>query len=319
MEALTATNTTTQPRSAYDVTDDVRGLKTVFVNLFFVGEPGPGNPWVLIDAGLPGFASQIRQKAEALFGPDNAPKAIVLTHGHADHTGSLETLLKHWPVPVYAHKLERPYLTGKSSYPPQDPGIGGGLMAYMSWVFPNGSIDISQHLRTIPDNGMIPELPDWRVIHTPGHAPGHISLFRNTDRTLIAGDAFVTTNQNSAIAIATQKVELHGPPAYFTYDWQAAEESVKQLAILNPAAVGSGHGQAVHGLDLQLELSRLVNNFDERSIPSRGRYVKEPAVTDESGIVSMPSPTSLYVARTIGIGVLVGLVAYGLSGLLHRK
>ena len=314
MEAQTATETTTQPLSAYDVTDDVRGMKTVFVNLFFVGEPGTGNPWVLVDAGLPGFASQIRQRAEELYGANNPPKAIVLTHGHADHTGSLETLLKTWNVPVYAHKLERPYLTGQSSYPPQDPGIGGGLMAYMSWVFPTGPIDISQHLQTLPENGTIPELPDWRFIHTPGHAPGHISLFRDRDRTLIAGDAFVTTNQNSAIAVATQKVELHGPPAYFTYDWKAAEASVKQLAMLNPAAVGTGHGQSVRGLDLQLELSRLVHNFDERSIPSEGRYVKEPAVTDEHGIVSMPTPTSLYVARGIGIGILAGLGLYLLAG-----
>lgn len=313
MEALTATNPTTQPLSAYDVTHDVRGMKTVFVNLFFVGEPGPGNPWVLVDAGLPGFASQIRQRAEELYGANNPPKAIVLTHGHADHTGSLESLLKIWDVPVYAHKLERPYLTGQSPYPPQDPGIGGGLMAYMSWIFPAGPINISQHLQNLPDNGTIPELPDWRFIHTPGHAPGHISLFRHKDRTLIAGDAFVTTNQNSAIAIATQKVELHGPPAYFTYDWKAAEESVKQLAMLNPAAVGTGHGQSIRGLDLQLELSRLVHNFEERSIPSEGRYVKEPAVTDEHGIVSMPTPTSLYVARGLGIGILVGLGLYLLA------
>lgn len=315
MEAQLATETTAPSLSAYDVTDDVRGMKTLFVNLFFVGKPGSGNPWVLVDAGLMGYASQIRQRAEELYGPNNPPQAIVLTHGHADHTGSLETLLKTWDVPVYAHKLERPYLSGQSEYPPQDPGIGGGLMAYMSWIFPAGPIDISQHLRTIPDNGTIPELPDWRVIHTPGHAPGHISLFRDSDRTLIAGDAFVTTNQNAALAIATQKVELHGPPAYFTYDWDAAEESVNLLARLNPAAVGTGHGQSIRGLNLQLELSRLVHNFKERSIPSKGRYVREPAVTDEHGIVSMPTPTSLYVARGLGFGVLAGLAIYLLSGL----
>lgn len=95
--------------SAYDVTDDVAGLKTVLVNVFFIGNPGFGNPWVLVDTGVPGQTS-----------------AIVLTHGYFDHTGSLETLLAEWGVPVYAHRLELPYLQGKSHYPPPDPAIGGG-------------------------------------------------------------------------------------------------------------------------------------------------------------------------------------------------
>ena len=316
MEALT----TTQPLTAYDVTDDVRGIKTAFVNVFFIGHPGQGNPWVLVDAGLPGYADAIRQKAESLFGDDNPPRAIVLTHGHGDHVGSLENLLENWQVPVYAHRLEHPYLTGKAGYPPPDPGIGGGLMAYMSWIFPTKPIDINTNLRPVPDSGTIRELPGWRFLHTPGHAPGHVSLFRDSDRTLIAGDAFVTTNQNSAYAVATQKIEVHGPPAYFTIDWEAARHSVEKLAGLHPAAVGTGHGQAVRGLDLQLELSRLVNNFDKRSIPSKnGRYVKEPVVADENGIVSMPAPTSFYVARAIGIGVLTGLVLAGVGKLVSHK
>lgn len=65
----------------------------------------------------------------------------------------------------------------------------------------------------------------------------------------------------------------------------------------------------MHGLDLQLELGRLVSEFRERAIPSStGRYVQQAAITDENGIVSMPEPTSFYVARAIGIGLAVGLV-----------
>jgi glyoxylase-like metal-dependent hydrolase (beta-lactamase superfamily II) len=62
-------------------------------------------------------------------------------------------------------------------------------------------------------------MPEWRYMHTPGHTSGHISLFRNEDGVLLAGDAFVTTNQESLIAVMTQKKELHGPPKYFTYNW----------------------------------------------------------------------------------------------------
>lgn len=299
----------------YDVTNDVFGIKTLFVNVYFVGEPGMGNPWTLVDAGFYGYADAIRQRAEQLYGSANPPQAIVLTHGHADHVGSLRSLLKQWGnVPVYAHPLERPYLTGVSSYPPPDPAIGGGGMSLMSWIFPIGPEDFSDVLQEIPASGHLPELPDWRVIHTPGHAPGHISLFRHKDRTLLAGDAFVTTNQNSLTSVINQTEEVHGPPAYFTCDWEAAEDSVKKLAMLNPHQVGTGHGVSMRGLDLQLELGRLVSEFRQRSIPSEGRYVKEAARTDENGIISMPEPTSFIIARAIGIGFAVGL----LWGILRR-
>ena len=214
-------------------------------------------------------------------------------------------------MPVYAHRLELPYLTGKSSYPPPDPAIGGGGMSYMSWVFPIGPMDFGDKITPISDKGTIPELPDWRTIHTPGHAPGHISLFRDRDRTLIAGDAFVTTNQNALTAVATQREEFHGPPAYFTCDWEAAKKSVLKLNSLNPSAAGTGHGVSVRGLDLELGLNRLAHDFEARSIPSSdGRYVKQAAVTDENGIVDMPTPTSFHVARALGLGVVAGLVLY---------
>ena len=256
--------------------------------------------------GFYGYANPVRERAEQLYGAGNLPKAVVLTHGHADHVGSLHLLLKHWGnVPIYAHQLERLYLTGISSYPPPDPAIGGGGMSLMSWVFPTGPTNFGEVLTKIPASIRIPELPDWQVVHTPGH----VSLFRAKDRTLIASDAFVTTNQNSLSAIINQTEEIHSPPAYFTCDWVAAEASIKKLALLNSLNVGTGHGVSMHGPDLQLELGRLVSEFRERSIPSNGRYVEEAAVTDENGIVSMPNPTSFHIAGAISIRVCLGVAS----------
>ena len=73
------------------------------------------------------------------------PQAIILTHGHFDHTGAVEELLKNWDVPVYAHPREMPYLTGQIKYPPPDPGVGGGLMSFISPLYPRGPVDISDH------------------------------------------------------------------------------------------------------------------------------------------------------------------------------
>lgn len=304
--------------SPYSVAHDVNGFKVYFVNIFMIGEPGDGNPWFLIDAGLPGTAKRIRKEAELLFGKDTKPEAVILTHGHFDHVGALPDLLKEWKVPVYAHTLETPYLNGSSQYPPPDPSVGGGAMAYMSWMYPIKPYNLGQHLNVLPADGTVPGLPDWRVIHTPGHAPGHVSLFRDKDRVLLAGDAFITVDQNSAFAVMTQKEELNAPPSYFTIDWEAARKSVQDLANLSPLSIGTGHGLPVHGEEWKNRLIRFSQNFSNY-IPENGRYVKQPAHTDEKGIVDMPEPKSYNRARLIagaGLGVVAGI---GLALLTRKK
>ena len=84
--------------------------------------------------------------------PAATPMAIVMTHGHFDHRGSIEQLAEEWRVPVYAHQLEVPYLTGKSSYPPADSSVGGGGMASLSFMYPKKPIDVSAHLQELPED-----------------------------------------------------------------------------------------------------------------------------------------------------------------------
>src|SRR4051812_31628170 len=215
----------------HEVTQDLAYLRLFMVNVAYIGNPDArGASWVLIDAGLKGTASAIRKAAAERFGPESKPAAIILTHGHADHVGALEDLARSWDGPIYAHELELPYLDGRSSYPPPDPTVGGGLMAATSGLLPRGPVDVSRWLKVLPPDGSVPPLPGWKWLHTPGHTPGHISLWRETDRALIAGDALITTRQESAYAVAIQRPEMHGPPMYYTQDWPAARESVKRLA-----------------------------------------------------------------------------------------
>ena len=69
-------------------------------------------------------------------------------------------------------------------------------------------------------------MPGWEWFHTPGHSPGHVSLWRKSDRTLIAGDAFITVDMSKFTSLLTQKPELTPPPTPATPDWGAARESV---------------------------------------------------------------------------------------------
>ncbi|MFS0855789.1 MBL fold metallo-hydrolase [Paenibacillus taichungensis] len=242
------------------------------VNISLVGNP-ESDELVLVDAGMPKSANEIISVIEERFGPNSRPKAIILTHGHFDHVGGLIELVKHWEVAVYAHQLEMPFLTGQKSYPEPDPTVEGGLVAKMSPSFPNEPINLGSSVQTLPSDGTIPHMPGFRWIHTPGHSPGHISLFRESDGALIAGDAFTTVKQEYMYKVFTQELEISGPPRYLTTDWEAAKQSVIKLEDLKPKVAVTGHGLPMSGEVLTTSLSKLVNEFDQIAIPDYGRYV----------------------------------------------
>jgi glyoxylase-like metal-dependent hydrolase (beta-lactamase superfamily II) len=151
-------------------------------------------------------------------------------------------------------------------------------MAALSFLYPRGPYDFEGRIHALPPEGLVPGMPRWRWVHTPGHTPGHVALYRPSDRAMIAGDAFVTTKQESAIAVMMQRREMHGPPAYFTPDWVSARRSVELLADLEPETAITGHGRAFEGADLQRELHDLARDFGRRAVPSRGRYVSAPSM-----------------------------------------
>ncbi len=272
-EALAPELATARDDPTREVAPDLAYRRLGIVNVVFVGPPGAGDRgWVLVDAGLRGTAGLIRRAAAGRFGEGARPSAIVMTHGHFDHVGALVRLAEEWDAPVHAHPLERPYLDGSAAYPPGDPSVGGGAMAWLSRLYPTGPVNLGGRLRDLPRDGTVPGMPGWRWLHTPGHSVGHVALWRERDRTLIAGDAVVTTAQESAYAVALQEPEMHGPPMYLTVDWEAAERSVALLAALGPELLVPFHGRPMKGAAMREALRTLAAGFRDLAVPRQGRY-----------------------------------------------
>ncbi len=266
-----------------DVADGVFGLNILFVNVYGIRSSEGG--WVLVDAGLYFSADRIHRWAERHFG-DVAPSCILLTHAHFDHVGSVKELADRWMAPVYAHNSELPYLLDEKSYPPPDPSVGGGLMARLSPFYPRGPIAMGGRIHPLPTNGSVPYLPDWVWLHTPGHTEGHVSYWRNADRTLIVGDCFCTAKQESLIGALSQSPVMSGPPAYYTPDWNSAQRSVERLSDLHPLFIAPGHGRPVagtHGAELLRQLAVGFNEIVPEHVRSeRARRERERAAeTDE--------------------------------------
>ena len=172
----------------------------------------------LVDAGLPVMAKGIAGAIRSLgIGP---LKRIVLTHGHSDHVGAVTRLLGERPgVPVYAHRLEMPHMTGEAPYPGRRKAVP---------YLPRG---LARPLPETPEGGLEP-IGGLKPYWTPGHAPGHVVYHHEQDDVLLAGDLF-----------NAKKGRLRFP--LFTFDKARALESSLIVKELKPAHMEVCHGGPV--------------------------------------------------------------------------
>ena len=239
-------------------------------NVYFVGS---GSSWTLIDAGWAKDGPAIRQAAEAVFGADTRPAAILLTHDHPDHDGSALELARTWDCPVYVHPDELPLANGDfaaitAAAGPLDTWLVLPLMRAIGWrrreaILAGSSLkDVA---RAFDPGAAVPGLPGWECIPTPGHTPGHVSFFRPSDRVLITGDAVVTMRLNSISGLVLQRPGLSGPPWYTSWEWRTAKASVAALARLEPLVLAGGHGTPLTGAETADALRAFAESFSGRA------------------------------------------------------
>ena len=113
-------------------------------------------------------------------------------------------------------------------------------------------------------------MPGWRWIHTPGHAPGHISLWREVGPDADRRRCVHHDRAGVGLCGGDQRPEMHGPPMYFTPDWGSAKTSVGALAALEPEIAVTGHGRAMRGAEMRAALHALARDFDRVAVPDTG-------------------------------------------------
>jgi glyoxylase-like metal-dependent hydrolase (beta-lactamase superfamily II) len=152
---------------------------------------------ILVDAGFPGQCSEIRQAVMKTGASFEKIDRIIITHHDRDHIGSLRSIMSELPqkVSVLAHKEEKPYVEGRflpckvtlanapdSPYPPEMKTLFQSQKRdYLDFTV---SVD-----RTLEDGEKLPFCGGIIIVHTPGHTPGHICLYIEQNKTLVAGDA----------------------------------------------------------------------------------------------------------------------------------
>jgi glyoxylase-like metal-dependent hydrolase (beta-lactamase superfamily II) len=194
---------------------------------------------ILVDTGMPGQLEAIREAMETVGVPFTRLKKVILTHQDIDHIGSLPQLLQEsdHPIEVSAHEADKPYIEGDrplikfnsermakmyESLPEEQRKQAEALFS----TPPKANVDAS-----LEDGQQLPYCGGITVIYTPGHTPGHISLFLNQSNILIAGDAMVADNGR-----------LSGPNPQATPDMETAMKSLKKFTQYNIQGVICYHG-----------------------------------------------------------------------------
>lgn len=199
------------------------------MNVYFVRD---GDGVLMFDAGIKAMTNAAAMAGAELGGITR----VVLGHAHADHRGAAPGL----GVPVLCHEADKADAESDGGehyfhYDRLNP-IGKRLFPTLLKHWDGGPVTISQ---TLAEGD---EVAGFKVIHLPGHAPGMIGLWRESDRLALVSDCFYTLDPQTGLKGAPRV-----PHAAFNEDTEQARESIRKLAALEPSAAWPGHADPLRG------------------------------------------------------------------------
>ena len=158
---------------------------------------------------------------------DNRPAVHVLTHAHADHQGASHAVCDELGIDLWAGEADADAIAAGDLRP------GIPLNVVTRWQLRHWAGPAHPVARRLREGD---EVGGFTVLETPGHSPGHLSFWREADRTLVAGDVLFGRHP------VTNRSSLHEPPTIFTPDPARNRDAIRRLAALEPAVVCVGHG-----------------------------------------------------------------------------
>lgn len=212
---------------------------------------------ILVDCGYPGFIPHL-EKALGRYGIGlESITHFIATHHDMDHIGSMAELKRKFPhIHIITHELEKPYLEGtrkslrlgqaESSLAEMTPEAKPYAEQFIRFL---QSIETAEVDRTVSGGDTLPWCGGIKIVHTPGHMPGHISLYLPAGKTLIAADAVVIEDAKLAVA----------NPQY-TLDLEEAVRSVRRLLEYDIEQLVCYHGGVFHG-DVRQALHELLRAY----------------------------------------------------------
>jgi hydroxyacylglutathione hydrolase len=209
------------------------------INVYLVGD-------VLIDAGRRWDRRRIFKQ---LAGRELS--MVALTHVHPDHQGVAKDICEARGIPLACHADDVDAMEGR--VPVSDTANLASRLIVRFWQGPPYQVD-----RVLRRGD---EVAGFRVIHAPGHSPGEVIYFRDSDRVAICGD--VVRNLN----YATLRPAIKEPPAAFNVDTAENRRSIRKLAELGPSIILPGHGEAITDI---AAFERFVETLPaDESLPTR--------------------------------------------------
>jgi hydroxyacylglutathione hydrolase len=208
----------------------LRGLPPNAINVYLAED-------VLIDAATRLAGRRILRQVE-----DRPLSMVALTHAHPDHQGAVEQVCEVRAVPLGCHAADVDGMEGRRPLQPNDHPVN--RLIHRFWEGPPRRVD-----RVLNEGD---DVAGFRVIHAPGHAPGEVIFFRDSDRVAIAGDVINTIN------LWTGLPRIQEPPEIFTPDPVENRRSIRKLLELRPSLVCVGHGAPLREIE---KLERLVERL----------------------------------------------------------